>query len=132
MTTTTFQTATVATSETSVSLTNSLQPSRQLDLQVWTTVSTEAPSERPQGYRTLIAFPGLRRALHARIYETAIDVAVEDPMTGVFGVGDDLDAAIEDFQAALHDHLEVLASEDALAPPLRRQLELLRGYFSAP
>jgi hypothetical protein len=52
-------------------------------------------------------------------------------MTGVFGVGDDLDLAIADFQAALHDHLEVLASEDALAPPLRRQLELLRSYLSA-
>jgi hypothetical protein len=102
---TTFQTATVATPETSVLLANSLQPSRQLDLQVWTTVSTEVPFERPRWYPTLVGFPGLRRALHAHIYETAADVAVEDPMTGVYGVGGDLDAAIADFQAALRDHL---------------------------
>jgi hypothetical protein len=132
MTITTFQTATVTTPETGVSFANSLQPSRQLDLQVWTTLSTEVPSERPRWYPTLVAFPGLRRALHARIYETADDVAVEDPATGVFGAGDDLDAAIADFQAALRDHLDVLAGADALAAPLQQQLEILRGYFIAP
>jgi predicted RNase H-like HicB family nuclease len=132
MTTTTFQVATVATPEASVALANSLLPRRQFEGQVWTTVSTEVPSGRTQCHAVLIAFPGLRRALHARIYETAEDVAVEDPMTGVFGAGDDLDAAIADFQAALRDHLEVLASEDALSPALQRQLELLRGYLSAP
>jgi hypothetical protein len=129
---TAFQTAAAATPENSVSLANSLQLDRQLHLQVWTTVSTEVPSERPRWYPTLIVFPGLRRALHVRIYETAEDVAVEDPATGVFGAGDDLDAAIADFQAALRDHLDVLAGDDALAPPLQHQLELLRGYLSAP
>ena len=56
---------------------------------------------------------------------------MEDPQTGVFGTGNDLPAAVEDFQQALHDHLAVLASEDALAPPLQHQLELLRSYFDA-
>ncbi len=133
MTVETFQTATVgSTPEADVPLITSPQPSRRLDLQVWTTVTTGVPSDRPRWRPTLIAFPGLRRALSLRVYQTSEDVAIEDPETGVFGTGDDLDDAIRDFQAALHDHLAVLASEDALAPPLQRQLEILRGYFSAP
>lgn len=132
MTVTTFQTATLATSEAAVALANSPQPSRQLDLRVWTAVTALESTGLPNWRPTLIVFPGLRRALSVRVYETAEDVAVEDPQTGVFGAGDDLNAAILDFQAALHDHLEVLAGDDALAPPLRRQLEILRAYFNAP
>ena len=107
------------------------QSGRQLDMQVYTAVtSTGAP---PRGMPTLIAFPGLKRALHARLYESEDDVAVEDPVTGVFGSGDDLPAAIQDFAGALQDHLAVLtAEEDALAPALQHQLDILRGYFSSP
>ena len=132
MTVTTFQTATVATPKADVSLANSPQPSRQLDLQVWTSVTARAAPDRPHWASSLIVFPGLRRALNVRIYETADDVAVEDPATGVFGAGGDLNAAILDFQTALHDHLDVLTSDDTLAPPLRRQLETLQGYFNTP
>lgn len=132
MTVAEFQTAAVVTPEAVVSLAGSVQSSGQLRLQVWTAVSTEVPAGRPRWYLSLVAFPGLRRALHARIYETAEDVAVEDPATGVFGAGADLDAAIADFQAALRDHLDVLAGDDALSLPLQRQLEILRGYFTAP
>ena len=138
MTVTTFQTATVATPKADVSLANSPQPSRQLDLQVWTSVTARAAPDRPHGASepdlslgsSLVL--GLRRALNVRIYETADDVAVEDPATGVFGAGGDLNAAILDFQTALHDHLDVLTSDDTLAPPLRRQLETLPGYFNTP
>ena len=70
--------------------------------------------------------------LSVRLYRTDEDTAVEDPATGVFGTGDDLPAAVQDFQDALQDHLNVLAGEDALAPPLQRQLEILRSYFDTP
>jgi hypothetical protein len=130
----TFEAATVSTStpKSGISFVGSSQPGRQLDVQVWTAVTTGLSSDRPHWRPTLVVFPGLRHALSVRLYETGEDVAVEDPETGVFGAGDDLDAAIVDFQAALHEHLDVLTSEDALAPPLQHQLEILRGYFGAP
>jgi hypothetical protein len=81
---------------------------------------------------TLIVLRGLRRALNVRIYQTEDDVAIEDPATGIFGAGADLDSAAQDFGEALRDHLDVLASDDALSPALRRQLEILQDYFSTP
>ncbi len=133
MTVLTFQTATLGgTAQADVPVISGPQSARQLDLQIWTSVTTEEAPRRPRGMSSLIVFPGLRQALNVRIYESAEDVAVEDPATGVFGAGDDLDTAIRDFQAALQDHLDVLANEDALAPPLQRQLEILRSYFDLP
>ena len=103
-----FQTATISsTPEAHVSLISGPQPSRQLDLQVWTSVTAPVSSDRPRWRPTLIAFPGLRHALSLRLYEAAEDVAVEDPQTGVFGAGHDLDAAIRDFQAALQNRCTV-------------------------
>ena len=117
--------------EADVPLVSGLQPARQLALQVWTTVTAPVTPDRPRGIPTLIAFPGLRHAISVRIYETDEDTAVEDPATGVFGSGADLPAAIQDFQDALQDHLAILAGADALAPALRHQLDILRGYFIA-
>lgn len=116
--------------EADVSLVGGPQPARQLALQVWTTVTAPITPDRPRGTPTLIAFPGLRHALSVRIHETDEDAAIEDPATGVFGVGADLASAIRDFQDALQDHLAVLAGAEALAPPLQRQLDILRGYFA--
>jgi hypothetical protein len=118
--------------ETDVSLTGAAQLNRQIDLQVWTAVTAPVPPDRPSGTPTLIVLPGLRRALSVRVYQTAEDVAVEDPATGIFGAGASLPGAVEDFQDALRDHLAILAEEDALAPALQRQLDTLRGYFSTP
>jgi hypothetical protein len=118
--------------ETDVPVLGGVQPSRQLDVQVWTSVTAPAPPDRPRGTPTLIVLPGLRRALNVRIYQTADDTAIEDPETGVFGTGDTLSAAAQDFHDALRDHLAVLAGEDALAPALQRQLDILRGYFTIP
>jgi hypothetical protein len=132
MTVTTFTAATFSTTpEAGISVMGAPQPSRQLNLQVWTTVTTSISAASPRGIPTLIAFPGLRHALSVRVYETDEDTAVEDPATGVFGSGADLPAAIQDFQDALQGHLAVLTGADALAPALRRQLDILRGYFSA-
>jgi hypothetical protein len=105
--------------------------SRLLHLHVWTAVTATEVPERPRGNPALIVLPGLRRALSVRVYESAEDVAVEDPATGVFGTGDDFPSAVQDFQQALQDHLAVLASEEALAPPLQHQLDTLRSYFTA-
>lgn len=133
MTVTTFGVVTAGgTLEADVQVLGGVQPSRELDLQVWTAVTASPASERLRGVPTLIVLPGLRRALSVRLYETADDVAVEDPETGVFGSGDDLPAAVQDFENALRDHLAVLAEDDALAPNLQHQLEILRGYFSMP
>jgi hypothetical protein len=133
MTVETFQALSVGSAlEADVSLVSSPQSSRELNLQIWTTVTTAVAPERPRGESTLIVFPGLRRALSVRVYRTDGDTAVEDPATGVFGAGDDLPTAVQDFQDALQDHLTVLAGEDALALPLQRQLEILRSYFNTP
>ena len=133
MTVETFQAVTVgSTSETDVALVSGPQSSRELDLRVWTTVTAPVAPDRPRGKSTLIVFPGLRQALNVRIYQTDEDTAIEDPATGVFGSGDDLPAAIQDFQDALQDHLAVLDSEAGLAPALQHQLEVLRSYFDTP
>ena len=102
--------------------------SHQKYVHVWTSVTAPAV-DRPRGMATLIVLPGFRHALSARIYETADDVAIEDPATGVFGAGDSLPAAMADFSNALQDHLEVLSEQDALSPDLQRQLDLLKSYF---
>lgn len=107
-----------------------VEPNQQTHVQVWTSVTAPAP-DRPRGASTLVVFPGLRHALRVRIYEAPDDVAVEDPQTGVFGAGSDAAAAIQDFQAALHEHLAVLADEEALSPALQHQLALLQGYFTS-
>lgn len=116
--------------EANVSLAGAARSARQVDLQVWTAVTTRVVPDPPRGTPTLIVLPGLRRALSVRVYRAAEDVAVEDPATGIFGSGEDLPAAVQDFQEALRDHLAILAEDEALAPALQHQLEILRRYFS--
>jgi len=114
--------------EADVSLAGAAQVGHHVDLHVWTAVTAPAVPD-PTGTPALIVLPGLQRALSVRVYETTVDVAVEDPATGIFGSGETLPAAVEDFQEALRDHLAVLAEDDELAPALQHQLAILRGYF---
>lgn len=86
----------------------------------------------PRPRETLVAFDGLRVALHARIHEGDGLVVIEDSVTGIFGSGDTLAKAILDLRAALAEHLEVLSDDDSLSLDLRRQLESLRSYFDTP
>lgn len=65
---------------------------------------------------------------HVRVYQMDETTAVVDPATGVFGIGDSLPAALQDFRDAIQDHLAVLAEASALSPWLKRQREILRGY----
>jgi hypothetical protein len=116
--------------ETNVSVAGTARATGQVDLQVWTAVTARVAPDPPRGVPTLIVLPELQRALSVRIYEAAEDVAVEDPATGIFGSGEDLPAAVHDFQEALRDHLAILAEDNELAPPLQHQLDTLRGYFS--
>lgn len=128
----TFEVVTAgATHDAAVSV-GAVHPNRAVDVQVWTSVTAIPPADRPRGTPTLIVLPGFRKALSARVYMGAEDVAIEDPATGVFGAGDDFLAAVADFQEALQDHLAVLAESGTLAPALQRQLDTLRGYFSNP
>jgi hypothetical protein len=51
---------------------------------------------------------------------------VADTVTGIFGFGLDLSAAIQDLSDALREHREVLEAEALLSPELERQLAYLR------
>ena len=131
MTVATFEVVTVAAPQADVSVI-AAQPRTHLDMQVWTTVTAPGDVAPSRGMSTLVVFPGLRHALRVRIYEALDDVAVEDPQTGVFGAGNDVATAVQDFQDALQEHLAVLAGEEALSPALQHQLALLQGYFTSP
>jgi hypothetical protein len=49
-----------------------------------------------------------------------------DLVTGIFGFGEDANAAIVDLLHALMEHREVLERQDELSPDLQEQLEYLR------
>jgi hypothetical protein len=52
-----------------------------------------------------------------------------DLVTGIFGFGEDLNAAIVDLAAALQEHRDVLERQDSLSPDLQDQLNYLRALF---
>jgi hypothetical protein len=52
---------------------------------------------------------------------------VTDRPTGIFGQGEDVLAAVQDFQAAASEHLDVLERQAALSEELTWQLEYLRA-----
>lgn len=52
---------------------------------------------------------------------------VTDRPTGIFGQGEDVLAAVQDFQAAVSEHLDVLERQAALSEELAWQLEYLRA-----
>jgi hypothetical protein len=54
-------------------------------------------------------------------------VIVTDRPTGIFGQGEDVLAAVQDFQAAVSEHLDVLERQSALSEELTWQLEYLRA-----
>ena len=55
---------------------------------------------------------------------------VRDLETGIFGSGHDPQAALVDFEAALHEHLDVLERQPALTAELEAQLRYLRVRLS--
>jgi hypothetical protein len=130
MTAETFEVMTAPTlPEAAMSAVGSAGSTRQLDLKIWTAVTDVIVADQPRGTPALVVLDGVSRALSARIYESGDEVSVEDLDTGVFGTGDSLPDAARDLRDALHDHLDVLASEQGLAPNLQHQLEILRSYF---
>ncbi len=56
-------------------------------------------------------------------------IVVEERTTGIFGSGPRLSAAIEDFRAALSEHLDVLERSSALSADLSEHLEFLRRHL---
>jgi hypothetical protein len=55
---------------------------------------------------------------------------VRNPETGIFGSGPDRDAAVEDFERALREHLDVLGRQAELSDDLTAQLVYLRQRLS--
>lgn len=51
---------------------------------------------------------------------------IRDGFTGIFGSGATPEAAYEDFQRALREHLDVLSRQDVLSDDLSAQLAYLR------
>lgn len=51
---------------------------------------------------------------------------VRDLHTGIFGAGDDVDTATDDFHLALREHLDVLERQPDLSEGLEAQLRYLR------
>lgn len=56
-------------------------------------------------------------------------LVVSEPTTGIFGSGATLDAAIDDFRAALLEHRAVLEDSGPLSDDLRDQLEFLKRHL---
>jgi hypothetical protein len=52
-----------------------------------------------------------------------------DLVTGIFGFGEDLNAAIVDLATALQEHRDVLERQDSLSSDLQEQLNYLRELF---
>lgn len=59
----------------------------------------------------------------------AAGLVAEEPTTGIFGSGATLDAALDDFRAALLEHRAVLEDSGPLADDLRDQLEFLKRHL---
>jgi hypothetical protein len=55
---------------------------------------------------------------------------VRDLETGIFGTGREPQAAIDDFQIALREHLELLERQSSLSPDLQAQLHYLRARLN--
>jgi hypothetical protein len=52
--------------------------------------------------------------------------SVYDPLTGVFGSGDDPRKTLQDLSMAVNEHRDVLERQEKLSPALQRQLDQLR------
>lgn len=69
---------------------------------------------------------GLRRPIRVTVAMEGDDnYIVLDPVSGIFGDGSRLSAAIEDFRAALVSHRDELRRADRLSPHLQSQLQYL-------
>ena len=74
--------------------------------------------------------PDTRRGFNVKISQEDGIWLVVDRATGIFGSGDTAAEAVDDFRIAIRDHLETLEEEDALAEPLRWQLDYLRARIA--
>lgn len=74
---------------------------------------------------------GLLAPVQVQLEVDGADFVASQPDTGIFGVGPDVAAAIEDLRTALRQHRRVLqVNEGRLAPPLQRQLDYIRQHVS--
>jgi hypothetical protein len=80
--------------------------------------------------RVALVLEGLSQPVWVRLERDHGVTSVADVATGVFGAGNSLQAAVQDFRSALEEHLAVLSAQPELAPDLRYQLEVLRTYFA--
>lgn len=71
------------------------------------------------------------RPIRVQIDSTPEGFTVAEPETGIFGAGQDLPSALQDFRVALREHLDVLESSQALSEDLQRQLSFLRRHLRA-
>jgi len=74
---------------------------------------------------TLVALE-LSRPVEVLIEDDGDGVAVSHAATGIFGAGDTLNNALQDFVTALRDHSVVLSSESELSSQLSVQQQFLR------
>jgi hypothetical protein len=69
------------------------------------------------------------RPIRVEIHGATSGITVSERQTGIFGVGSDPASAINDFRAALKEHLEVLESSESLSEELKHQLSILRRHL---
>jgi predicted RNase H-like HicB family nuclease len=88
--------------------------------------------------QTTTAFTGTLDFAHSAAATWSAEIAeehdgywtVHDVETGIFGSGETQEAAREDFERALHEHLDVLERQDSLSDELTAQLTYLRFRLS--
>lgn len=115
-------------------------------------VTDRVPARREEGRRTIsVRLTGAAKPTEDRLVSVAFpdgfafrtpgldlqvdadddEVVVTDGFSTVYGGGDTLDAAIEDYLASLFDTFADLESQEAiLAPGLQRELAALRRHIS--
>ena len=89
------------------------------------------PIARHMAGRQWLSGGDIIRPIRVEIHGAGRDLTVSEEQTGIYGVGSDLASAINDFRAALKEHLDVLESSGPLSEELKHQLSILRRHLRA-
>jgi hypothetical protein len=89
------------------------------------------PIARHMAGRQWLSGGDIIRPIRVEIHGAGRDLTVSEEQTGIYGAGSDLASAINDFRAALKEHLDVLESSGPLSEELKHQLSILRRHLRA-
>jgi hypothetical protein len=81
------------------------------------------------GSRYWLGGPGVLEPIAGDVIVSGDGITLTEPVTGIFGFGDDLLDALSDFRSALHEHLDVLTAQDELGADLKKQLAFLQQHL---